>query len=299
MVTAVNLQVSRFQFFQDVASGRWTWTTAIDLSGIAPVYLIEGITTPFGVLRDSIPIPGDVVVAMGESISAVQNQYSPNILVGPPSSLTFIVDEGFGFSEPQSGLVSNNGTFGSLLNAILTTSASYVTTEPSQLGNLSSSEGGTFEVAVDSTTLLAANSPYSETVIFTDGAAVNTPQTLPVTITVRPKATITVTPSSLDFTVIKPLVGDFPAIPTQTFDVENTGPAGSVLEWQLQQVGAQTWLSDLSPISGTLNSGESETITVTVVPLSSTLKGTFNETLRVSGYSTNLTADVGLELVIT
>lgn len=299
MVTAASLQVSRFQFFQDTTSGRWTWITAIDVTGIAPVYQIESITTPFGVLRDSIPLPGDVVIAMSESISEVQNQYPPSILVGPPASLTFDVDEGYGFSVGQAAQITNNGVFGSLLNALLTTSAPYVTVDPSQLGNLSSGESGVFEVALDSTDLLSGSSPYSETVTVTDGEASNSPQVLPITINVRPKATIQVTPASLNFTVIKPLTGSFPAIPTQTFDIENTGPAGSILNWQVQQVGAESWLYSFTPLSGTLASGATETITVTVVPPDSTPTGTFTETLRVSGYSTNLTADVALQLDVT
>lgn len=299
MVTAAQLRTQQYQFQQDTTSGRWTWTTVVDVSGVIPAYRIENIVTPYGLLRDTVPLPGEIVEAMGDSIETLRTQFQPRILIGPPSTLTFNLDEGRGFSLPQEGLITNNGVFGSLLGTLLTSSAAYVQVSPTQVSNLASNETGSFEVTVDSSGLLALNSPYAATVTVTDPQATNTPQVLPITINVRPKAEISVSQDDLTFTVVKPVSGSFPTVPSQTFEIENTGPAGSVLEWQLQKVGCAAWLASFGPTSGSLASGETETITVVVAPPTSQSVGTFTETLRISGYSENTSVDVSLQLVVT
>lgn len=271
----------------------------MDVTGSVPVFSVTGIVSPMGILRDSIPIPGEVVEAMGDSIEEVRTQFPPTILIGPPSTLTFEVTEGQGFSLPQEVVLTNNGVFGSLLGVTLSTSAGYISVSPAEIGNLASNESGAFDVSVDSTELLAVDSPLSGTITVQDSAATNTPQVLPITIEVLPKATIDVSPTTLYFTVVKPLTGSFPVIPSQTFTIENTGAAGSVLTWQLQKVGCSPWLASFAPVSGTLDSGETELITVVAAPPTSTGTGTYTETLRVTGYSTNETFDVTLQLTVS
>lgn len=299
MVTAANLQTQSYKFQQDTLTGRWCWTTRMDVSGAAPSYSITDIVSPYGILRDSIPIPGDIVEAMAESVNQIRTQFPPDIFIGPPSSLIFEVDEGRGFSSSQTVVLTNVGVFGSLMGSTLTSSAEYVSVTPAQVGNLASQESGSFDVAVNSATLLALNSPYSEVVTVQDPNATNNPQVLPISIVVRPKAVIGVAPVALVFNAIKPLSGLFSPIPTQTFVVQNTGPAGSILDWQIQKVNCAPWLASFSPVSGTLASGETETVTVLVQPPTSTLRGVFTETLRVSGFSENQYLDVGLSLVVT
>lgn len=301
MVTAANLRFFDTQFQHQTSTGVWRWTTRVDMTGSAPVYQVRDIIAPFGVLRDSIPIPGPVVLAMADSIEQLQANFPPTILIGPPSSLTFIVDEGRGFSTPQAVPLTNNGVFGSLLNAVLSTSAPYVTVTPANVGNLASNEVGSFDVAVDSTTLVAASSPYNVTVTATDATATNNPRTLPVTITVRPKATILATPTTLNFAVTAPISGAYPAVPSQTFSLQNSGPAGSVLGYQVQKLTnlSGTWLPSFSPVTGSLNSAASQNITVNVAPATGLARGTYTETLRISGYSTNSFVDVLVQLVIS
>lgn len=301
MSLAANLQTQDFKFQVIVQTGPWRWTTRMDLSQSAPVFSVQDIISPFGILRDTIPIPGEVVQAMSESIDEILTQFPPNILMGPPASLTFDVDEGRGFSVSQTVIITNDGVYGSLLNASLASSAPYLTVQPANIGNLAFNETGQFEVAVDSTLLLAANSPFAETITVQDPNAVNTPQVFSVTINVRPQATIDVSPTSLDFSVTKPISGAFPAIPTQQFSVTNTGPAGSVLDWQVQKLTglSDDWLKNFTPVSGSLNSGESELVTVSVIPDSGVGLGTFQETLRISGFSTNDSVDLPITLVVS
>lgn len=300
MPLASNLKFHDYQFEVAVPAGKWKWTTRLDVSQSNPVYTIRDILSPYGLLRDSIPLPGNVVQAMAESIAELQANFSPHILMGPPTSLTFTVDEGRGYSSSQSVTLTNDGVYGSILGVTITSSASYVRAAPANIGNLAINESGTFDVDVNSTSLLAVDSPYSETLTIQDPGATNSPQTFPVTIVVRPKAQVGCTPTLLTFTVVKPLVGGFPSIPTQTFTVQNLGPSGSVLEYQVNKLtGLSDWLTGLVPSSGDLTSGGSETVTVTVQPPNNMTQGTYSETLRVAGYSTNNYVDVEIRLIIT
>jgi len=299
-VLVTSLQSHDYKFVFDTPAGRWKWVTRLDVSQATPSFSVRDIVSPYGLLRDSIPIPGEIITAMAESITELRSNFTPSILVGPPPALTFTVDEGRGFSPGVAVTLTNNGTYGSILGATLTKSASYLRVTPASVGGLAINEAGQFTVEVDSTSLLATSSPYNETVTVQDSAASNSPQVFPVTVVVRPKATITVTPTARSFSVVKPLTGAFPAIADQTFVVQNTGPAGSVLSFQIQKLtGLSDWLVAFLPASDTLSSGQSDTITVSVQPPSTMLPGTYTEKLRVSGYSTNSYVDVDIQLVIT
>lgn len=295
-----NLQVHDYQFEFAIAAGKWRWTTRLDVSGSNPVYSIRDIKSPYGLLRDSIPIPGDVVQAMSESIDELKANFSPSILVGPPSSLVFEVDEGRGYSEPQSIILTNAGVYGSILGCSITTSAPYLRSVPGNVGNLAVNETGQFDVDVSSASLLASESPYNETITVQDPGAVNSPQVVPVTIIVRPKPTISAAPLLLTFTAVKPLTGSFDPVPPQNFTIQNTGLSGSILDFDVNKLtGLSDWLTGITPVTGQLPSGGTQPISVTVSPADSLSRGTYTETLRVGGFSTNSYVDVEIVLVIT
>lgn len=300
-VTAANIRFQDYQFSVSTATGSWRWTTRMDVSGSIPVFQVRDICTPFGLLRDTIPIPGDVVESMSASIDQLRQNFPPKILIGPPVSLTFDVDEGRGFSASQAVVLTNDGVYGSLLGTAITTSAPYVLVLPANVGNLASNASGAFNVSVDSTNLLAANTPYSEQVLVQDSNASNTPQMLPVEINVRPKATIGISPTQLGFTASRPLNGPYPAIPSQQFTLTNTGPSASLLTYQIQRLTdlSSDWLVSFAPVTDDLGGGDSQLIMVTVAPIEGLPTGTYQETLRVSGYSTNSFVDVLVQLVIT
>lgn len=288
--------------FSCVLDGRvWRWKTRADLTGSTPSFQILDIITPFGVLRDSIPLPGPVVQAMAESIDSLQTNFKPTILVGPPTTISIYVDEGRGYSVPVTANVTNSGVFGSLLSVDLSTSAPYLITDTSVVGHLAFNQSGSFEVSVDSTDLLASSSPYAGTITLQDPTATNNPQTLPVAIVVRPKAVISLSPTTLIFTVSRPLTGPFPVIATQQFTVQNSGPSGSVLDYQVMSLTglSANWLGSFDPVSGTLAASQVANITVGVDPVEGLLPGTYEETLRVSGYSYNDYADIIVRLVVT
>lgn len=270
----------------------------MDVSQSMPQFSVRDVVSPFGLLRDNVPIPGPVVEAMSQSITELQQAFAPLIL-SAPATLTFLTDQGRGFSDPQNVTITNSGVYGSLLSPTLTTSAPYVSVMPAQLGGLSFNEAAISQVSVDSTNLLAANSPYAATVIVQDPNATNSPQTVSVAIVVRPLAHILVNTMQLVFYVTRPLVGCFPPIPTQNILLTNSGPSGSLLEWQAVKLLGVPWLVSYNPVSDDLAGGASENIQVVVQPDESMQPGTYTETLRITGYSDNFEQDVQVQLIIS
>lgn len=296
-----NLKYHDYQFEYAVPAGKWRWTTRLDVSQSSPTYSVRDIVSPYGLLRDSIPIPGEVIQAMGESIVELRSNFTPSILVGPPTQLVFDVDEGRGYSVPQTVLVTNDGVYGSILGASLTTSAPFVRVTPTTVSNLAINESGEFTVEVNSKDLLAVDGPYNETIVIQDPASANSPQSVPVLINVRPKAVIASVPTVLVFSVVRPIDGTFSTVAPQSFTIQNLGLAGSVLEYDIRALTGlcSNWLRSWLPASGFLTSGQSQAIQVTVQPPDNMLQGTYSEKLRVSGFSSNGYLDVEIRLVIS
>lgn len=300
MPLAPNLQTQDYQFKSQTLQGTWRWTTRVDVAQPSPAYSVRDVTSPWGLLRDSIPIPGEIIQAMAESIVELKNAFAPSILLGPPSTVTFTLDEGRGFGEAVTVAITNGGVFGSLLNVTMTSSAPYLRMTPANLGNLAFNESGSFELMADSSNLLSIESPYVGTVMIQDGSATNNPQVLPVTVVVRPKAMISLSPATLMFYATKPGSGPFSAVPSQQFTVQNTGPVGSNLNFQVQKlVGQSDWLVSFAPSTGSLAASATQAVTVVVQPPESLPLGTFTETLRVSGYSENSYQDILVRLTVS
>lgn len=270
----------------------------MDVSQSMPQFTVRDVVSPFGLLRDNVPIPGPVVEAMAQSISELQQAFAPLLLVAP-TTLTFTVDQGRGFSDPQTVTITNNGVYGSLLSPTLTTSAPFVTVSPATLGGLAFNEAAQSQVSVDSTNLLALNSPYAATVVVQDANATNSPQTISLAVVVRPLAHIVLSPQTLTFYVTRPLIGPFPPIPAQTFALTNAGLPGSALNWQAVKLLGVSWLASYNPISGELGGGATENVTVVVQPDDGMTQGTYTETLRVTGYSDNFEQDLVIQLIIS
>lgn len=299
MPLASNLQFQDYQFKYQVLEGTWYWTTRVDVSKTSPTYSIRDIRSPWGLLLDSVPIPGDVAKAMAESITELMSAFAPEILLST-TVMTFTIDEGRGWSGQEELQVTNGGVFGSVLAAVLTTSAPYVRVTPPRVGGLAFNETGIVQVIADSTDLLAANSPYAATVVVQDSTAVNTPQVVSLAIVVRPKAHIVASPTSLSFYATKPLSGPFAPIPTQTLTVANSGLPGSNLDFQVARIiGGSPWLVGYNPVTGSVAGGSSQAVTVIVQPPESYGTGIYTETLRISGYSDNSYVDVPVTLTIS
>jgi len=292
------LRFQDYQFQVTLISGVWKWTTRVDVSQAVATTQIRDVITPYGLLRDSIPIPGEVVQSMADSIEDVRQAYTPSILLSP-TSLDFITDEGRGVSVAKSVLLTNNGILGSLLAATVTSSVPYVFPMPANVDSLVAHASGSFDVSADSTNLLAVGSPYPASLTVQSAAAPNSPQVIPVSIVVRPKAVITPVPTSLSFNVAAPLTGDFPPIPSQQILLTNTGLATSVLDYQIRKLVGVPWLVSFAPVFGSINGGASQPIIVVVAPASSMGPGSYTETLRITGYSSNMCVDVVVTLNIS
>jgi hypothetical protein len=273
----------------------------LDLSQAMPLYEVRDVKSPYGTLRDMIPIPGPVVTAMANSITELQQAFAPSIMLSP-TSLTFTTNQGQGVSVPQAVAITNNGVFGSLLSAALSTSAPWLVVTPANIDSLGFNQTGSFNVTADSTALVAANSPYTGTITVQSQGATNSPQTIGVTVNVLPLATINVSTTSLVFTVAGPLPpAPFPPIPAQQFILSNTGPAGSQLTYLIQKlIGNSPWLVSFTPFMGNLASSQTQAITVAVAPPPNYCgAGTYTETLNISGYSSNMVQQVTVQLVVT
>jgi hypothetical protein len=286
------------QFTWQIPQGVWRWTTRMDLSGTSPTFQILNVVSPYGLLRDSIPLPGDVVQQMSASITKMVESFAPHILLDA-SAITLTLDEERGFGQDQIIHVTNNGAYGSQLGTSITSSAPYVKVTPANVGGLAAGSTGSFKVAGDSTNLLAIGSPYVVTLTVQDPSATNNPQTVTATLVVRPKATIMVAPSDVSFIVTGPVGGPWPSIPPQTFHIVNTGPGSSSLDFQIQRLtGNSPWIVNYTPAYGTIVGGATQYVTINVAPTLYMLPGTYEETLRVSGYSTNSYLDVLVSLTI-
>lgn len=286
-----------YAFHRSVAGRIWRWKVRVDVSGASPAYTVRDIVTPVGRLLDSIPIPGEIIQEMAASINKVKEEFAPTIEVGA-SEILFVVDEGRGFSAQEDLVVTNAGIFGSLLDATLVPSADFITITPGSLSGLASGESGISKVMVNSSELEPGT--YDEVIVVRDDTATNNPATVQVGITVRPKARITVAPTTLTFEAERSVGGTFPDVDPKTFTVTNDGPNGSKLAYYIQRLyGNSCWLEAITPMEGELDSGDSQVVTITVKPTENMLRGTYEEMLRVSGYSENSYADVLLRLVVS
>jgi len=290
------LQHQDYQFEVRLPAGSWRWTTRVDVSKAVPTFEVRDIVSPYGLLRDSVPIPGSVIQEMAESITQLTQSFAPSILLSP-LTLVFTVDEGRGWSPSQEVMLTNNGVFGSLLSSSITSSVPWVTATPANVGGLAANESGKFQVAVDSGSLLAGI--YAADLTVQDPTAGNSPQVIPVTINVRSKPLIATSTPTLNFSVTKPVTGPFPPVPTQTFQLSNSGLPDSLLEYQIQKLTGVNWLVSYTPVFGVIQGGTAQTITVVVAPPEGMFAGTYEETLRITGYSSNYQVDVKVTLTVT
>lgn len=289
----VQLNFQDYEFSLNTSRGWWRWKTRIDTTLQAPQVFIRDIVSPYGLLRDSIPIPGAVISAMQDSMDQLQIAFSPVQSVDP-LQLFFTVDEGRGLSVDLPVTIQNTGPFGSVLTALATASNPYINLSPTEVGMLPAQGTGTLTVRVDSAYL--SPGPLQDQITITGGS--NAPTTIQVFTTVRPRAILAVSIPSIQVTIPYLIDTDYPITEVE-LTVLNNGPATSVLEWKAKKlIDCSPWLS-LDPKSGVLNgSGDSETIVLQFQPPNNILLGSYTETLRVAGYSENFYIDVPITLNI-
>lgn len=178
-----------------------------------------------------------------------------------PASLSFSTQQGTNPGN-QTATISNNGSPGSTLNwnsSISYSSGSGWLSLSPALGN-GIAQGGSQNISVIVTSASLGVGTYNATVTIDDQAGdfLIAPASFGVTLTVSAAPpTISLSPASFNFSGQQG--GANP--PSQTLQITNTGPAGSTLNWSGSDNA--TWLS-LSPVSGSLGSGNTSNVTVSV-----------------------------------
>ena len=100
--------------------GIWEWTIGTNnVRSMGQTYEVTNIKSPFGLLSSvNLPIPGDVVQAMADSIAELRSQYEPLValVTGQQSTFNITVTEG----DPSQFLddvnFQNSGAYGSFLS---------------------------------------------------------------------------------------------------------------------------------------------------------------------------------------
>ncbi len=196
-----------------------------------------------------------------------------------PASLSFTATQGGTNPSNQTISITNTGT--GTLSWSVSDNATWLTLSPT-----SGTGNGSVTASVNLSGLAAGT--YNATITIAGTGATNTPQTVPVTLTVNTAPTIRLSPTSLSFTATQGAAN--PA--AQTVNVTNTG--GGTLTWTASDNAS--WLT-LNTTSGTTMT-ETDPITVSV-NTSGMSAGTYNATITITaGGATNTPQTVPVTLIL-
>lgn len=299
---SVTVKGGSYDFSRSSVGGLWLWTVrANNTQGLGQLYDIIDINTPYGpFVNVQIPIPGDIVLAMAESLQSVQGQLAPFLALTQltPTSFTVTITEGDLDQSVGSIDFQNVGAFGSFMTVTATPGASWLEAYPEVTQGVGKNETGSVSITLLTSTLLTSGSPYSAIVNLQDNR--DPPTVIPITVNVvvLPRPVILVSPATVSLTYI--IATSTPG-PSQILAIQNSGPLASMLEWTAAKVNGVTWF-DFTPASGgPLASGDSENVTLSVVPTKvPAVPGTYTETLRISSQdASNTPVDVTVILVVT
>jgi len=294
---------SCFKF--DIAStgGTWAWTVrSNNLQGLGQLYEVIDITTPWGPFTvTEIPIPGDVVTSMADSLTQVQNQLAPLLALVDPTAITFNVTivEADPNQEVGTVAVINVGAFGSFMTATATPDSAWLNTTPASVSGLARNDQANFNISLLTATLLNSGSPYNGRITIQDNRVPPTSVEISVTTTVLPRPEIDVSPAAIGLTFISST-----GVPggAQQLTIENSGPAGSSLEFTVAKLHNTSPWMDFTPSSGgPLAPGSTAIITISVdtARASGLAPGSYNDTLRISSTrASNSPVDVLVTLTV-
>ena len=298
-VANASVKSTEVGFVQESIGGQWSWNVqASNVFGGGHLFQVTDVITPYGPLLDvEVPIPADVICAMADSITDVQDQLAPLLkLVSPATSiLSAVIVEGDSNLDLGDVEVQNVGAFGSFMRVTATPSVPWLTVSPSTVGGLARNEKAVIGSTLLTPTLLSSESPYQGVINLQDNRNVPTVVPVTVTVTVNPRPAIGVSPTALIFNYI--LSTSTPS-GAQSLDVENAGPANSSLEFSVASVSNSGWLSFTPASGGPLGPGASDTVSVSLdtsgVPLT---PGVYTDTVRIiSGNASNSPVEVPVTL---
>lgn len=288
-----------FDFSVCSVGGTWRWrVTANNVHGAGQFYQVEDIRTPFGSLANTdVPIPGEVVAAMADSLQTFRQQLQPHLSLTSQASYNITVTEGDPLTSVGTATFTNSGAFGSFMTAYGSPGASWLSVDPPSVAGLGKNASGQARIWVDPRIMLAADSPYSGHVIFQDNADPASVAPVSVMVTVLPRPEIQVQDVvALTYYMSSGVSGG--PIPVA---VSNSGPSGSTLGFSLSKVQNQSpWLS-FTPSSGSnIASGSDVTVTFSVVTANVPhIPGVYTEIVRVSSpNASNSPRDVEVRLTV-
>jgi hypothetical protein len=243
-MSSEQLQTQTYSFRTDTANGSFSYSIRVDnLYSTINLY-VQDISTPQGRYIENIPLPEVVVRDMVTSIDSILGINTPTITLDR-LSLAFTAIEGGPNPATQKIVAGNTGDFGSLLQLVMTSNRTWIVPVPETVGNIAKDESTDIMVQAITSTLTAASSPYTGALAIAGTRASNTPQTVNVTFTVLPKATIHIDPVGTLTFVAHLGVSPLP----QIVNVSNSGPATSLLNWVATKVDGSSWLT-INPTSG-------------------------------------------------
>lgn len=191
-----------------------------------------------------------------------------------PASITFSASQGL---NPGSQTLTITNTGDAALNftpAVGTTSGgSWLAVSPA--GAASVPAGGNVVLTVTATSAALATGNYAGSITVTDATATNSPQVIPVSLTVAEIPVLTVTPTAIPVTAIKG--GPSPA--NQNVNITNTG--GLALTYSTAVTSGGSWLSIAGGGGATLNPSASATL-ILAIDSTSLAKGVYIGTVQVT-----------------
>ncbi len=275
---------STFSFQQISVGGVWEWSVqALNNSGLPQPFQIVNIITPYGRFADAdIPIPGDVITAMAQSVLSMQGQLAPLLaLVNGINTFNILVTEGDPLLYVASVSVQNAGAFGSSMNATASPAQPWLGTSPSFLNSLGKGDQGIFNISVNPATLLASGSPFSGTVNLQDNRIPSTVIPITIVVTVLPRPAIQVLDGPITFTYS--LSTGTVGMGAGTVRILNAGPPNSVLNFTLGKTqNCSPWLQLSTLSGGPIAAGGQVSVSATLLPAQvPMLAGTLTETIQV------------------
>jgi hypothetical protein len=301
MLTPSTVAGGGFQFSVPSVGGKWSWKVEADnIQGLGQTYKFVDIHSPYGPLyTTAIPIPGDVISSMANSLLQVQQQLAPLMLLISPNPAIFntTITEGDPISEVGVVVVQNAGAFGSFMSINATPNSPWLSVSPSSATAISQGQSSQFTIQLNPGTLLAANSPYSGQVNLQDNR--NPPTLVPATVnvTVLPRPTIGVSPGSIIMTFS---ISTSAPSGAQSLTVTNLGLPGSSLNFSVQALLQSAWLAFVPASGGPLAANQFAIVTASIIPGGVPLAvGTYADTLRVyAPNSTNSYVDTPVTLIV-
>lgn len=260
------------------------WLTLNTYSGSAPSTVtvnidISGVSA--GTYEQDITIASPGATGSPQTVTVTLNVAAPPPEIAlMPESFAFEVVQGEKATLYDTLNITNNG--GGDLNWTAAKLQSWLTLNPT-----SGTAPSDMELQVISDGLTAG--VYYDTITVNATGATNTPQEVPVTLTVtEPAPEISVAPATLDFNAT--VGGGNPA--DQLFAVSNTG--GQTLNYNLAKT--QAWLT-VDPTSGSLGSGASDDITASI-DITGLAAGVYTDTVTVTGNAANSPQKVAINLTL-